>query len=211
MRNPWIFCVALAFGLCVACSDATHAADKKSSAPAYKIGDKLSPAGAASAATKTATPQASDFKLTEWDDLVPRNWDPMKDFKSLNLGLLGDGDPRAKAALDRLKRAWDSAPTEAAMDNQRIRIAGFVVPLEGEGNQLKEFLLVPYFGACIHVPPPPANQIIHVSSAKSIKGVRAMDALWVSGRLHTVISDTAMGTSGYRMEADVVAPYKDKR
>ena len=59
--------------------------------------------------------------------------------------------------------------------------------------------------------PPPANQIIHVTSAKPIKGVRTMDALWVSGRLHIASSDTGMGTSGYRMDAEVVAPYQGKR
>jgi len=181
-----------------------QAADKAASSPGYRVGDKLSPAGKASA-------KAGDFKLTEWDALMPKDWDPMKGVNVLSLGRMQDGDPQATAALERLKRSWDTAPTEPAMDNTRIRIAGFVVPLDAEGETLHEFLLVPYFGACIHTPPPPANQVIHVTLATPAKGIRMMDAIWVSGELHTAISDTAMGTSGYRMDGQAVSLYQGKR
>ena len=184
---------------------AAFAADKAAAAASagYSVGDKLAPAAKAPAARK------GDFKLIEWDALVPKDWDPMKEFKDLNMGAMRDGDPRATAALERLKRAFDTAPTEPSMNDTRIRIAGFVVPLEAEGGQIREFLLVPYFGACIHTPPPPANQIIHVTSATPIKGFRTMDPMWASGTLRTAISDTAMGTSGYRMELEAAAPYRE--
>jgi len=181
-----------------------HAADKAASSPGYRVGDKLSPAAKANA-------KAGDFKLTDWDALMPKDWEPMKGVSVLSLGRMQDGDPQATAALDRLKRSWDTAPTEPALDNARIRIAGFVVPLDAEGETLHEFLLVPYFGACIHTPPPPANQVIHVTLATPAKGIRMMDAIWVSGELHTAISDTAMGTSGYRMDGQAVSPYQGKR
>ena len=86
-----------------------------------------------------------------------------------------------------------------------------MVPLEHKGNQVTEFLLVPYFGACIHVPPPPANQIIHVVAAKPLKNARTMDTVWVSGALETALTDSPWGMSGYKMKADVVAPYTEKR
>ena len=182
-------------------------ASKAASGAGYRVGDKLAPA---TPAAKPQTTSKSDYKLTNWDALVPKDWDPMKEFKDLKLGMLRDGDPRANEALDRMKRAFDTAPTEPSMNDARIRIAGFVVPLEAEGEQqMREFLLVPYFGACIHTPPPPANQIIHVTSAKPIKGYRTMDTMWASGTLRAAISDTAMGTSGYRMEVDEVAPYRE--
>ena len=185
---------------------AAQAAARAAPEAAYQLGDRL----AASAPAPASRPgRKGDFKLTEWDALVPRDWDPMKEFKDLNLGAMRDGDPRATAALERLKRAFDNAPTQPALNDTRIRIAGFVVPLEAEGGLLREFLLVPYFGACIHSPPPPANQIIHVSAATPIKGFRAMDPVWVSGTLRTGISDTPMGTSGYRMDVEAVAPYRE--
>lgn len=212
MKTIWSGVLAAVLALCGACSDAADGPkvpdSPKTDAADYRIGDKLAPAVAARAASAAV---AGGYKLTTWEDLTPKDWDPMKDVQALSFRMFGDGDPRAQAALDRLKRAWNNAPTNAAMDQQRVRIAGFVVPLEGESDQLREFLLVPYFGACIHVPPPPANQTIHVKLAKPLAGVRTMDALWVSGTIHTAFSDTALGSSGYRMEGDVTEAYRRSR
>jgi hypothetical protein len=71
---------------------------------------------------------------------------------------------------------------------------------------LTRFLLVPYFGACIHTPPPPANQIIDVTPGRPAQ-FRVMTPVWVTGVLHAQHSDTALGASGYRMNADEVESY----
>ena len=146
-----------------------------------------------------------------WEALVPPNWDPFKDFKDLNFQLLDDGDPRAVKMLKRMREVWDSAPANPAIEGQNVRIPGFVVPLEDSKDGLKEFLLVPYFGACIHSPPPPANQIVHVLPRTPAKGLRSMDAVWVSGPITAVRTDSYMGMSGYRIEAVQVAPYEDRK
>ncbi|CAN7313394.1 DUF3299 domain-containing protein [Rhizobacter sp. LjRoot28] len=164
-----------------------------------KIGDKLTPL--------RAPAKDAAYPTREWDELMPPGWDPMKSFKQQRLEGLNDADPRAQSALADLKRAWSQAPVRADLDGQPIRIAGFVVPLGGSHRAMKEFLLVPYFGACIHVPPPPANQIIHVKSAKPLSGIRSMDAVWVQGTLRAALSDTAMGTSGYRLDLVSSEPY----
>ncbi|MGC2456760.1 MAG: DUF3299 domain-containing protein [Gallionellaceae bacterium] len=167
----------------------------------YKVGDRLQQHAAAA---------KSAFKLITWDDLMPKDWDPMTDFKKLDFSKLKDSDPRAQEALQNLREAWNKAPIEPSMDGARIRIPGFIVPLEVAQHQITEFLLVPYFGACIHVPPPPANQIIHVFPAKPLKkGLQSMDAVWISGMLETVPSDTDMGSASYRMKAEVVEAYKN--
>jgi len=64
-----------------------------------------------------------------------------------------------------------------------IKIPGFAVPLEGDDGfeYVKEFLLVPTFGACIHVPPPPPNQVIYVILDKPVYFEKLMYAVWVSG------------------------------
>jgi len=69
---------------------------------------------------------------------------------------------------------------------------------------------VPYFGACIHSPPPPSNQIVHVLPKSAAKGLRSMDAVWITGTLVTVRTDSYMGAAGYRIEALSVAPYSEK-
>ena len=94
------------------------------------------------------------------------------------------------------------------MQGQALRIPGFVVPLDADGGALREFLLVPYFGGCIHVPPPPANQIIHVFAQPPLEDVQAMDAIWVSGTLSVARSNSQMGNAGYRMTAQKVEPYQ---
>lgn len=166
----------------------------------YKVGERLP-----QAATGKST-----YKTTDWDDLLPKDWDPMAAFKGINLDKLDDADPRAAEALASMRRAWDAAPVNQAMNGQSIRIPGFVVSLDGGPGELREFLLVPYFGACIHVPPPPANQIIHVMPDKPVKGVKNMEAVWVSGKLSIGRADTPMGNAGYLIQAKDVVKYKER-
>ncbi len=175
----------------------TQAESRPPAPEGYRVGDRLANEKAG----------ASTFRQIEWEELVPKGWDPMAAFKGVDLARLQDSDPKAMEALDRMKAAWHQAPVEPSLDGQRVRIAGFVVPLERKGDQVLEFLLVPYFGACIHVPPPPANQIIHVLADKPISGMRTMDAMWVSGKLKVHRADTGMGTSGYQMRSEALAPY----
>jgi uncharacterized protein len=164
-----------------------------------------SPSGAKVAA-KPAVANATYREIT-WDELVPKDWDPTKAFKDMNMGMMSDSDPRAIAALKRMRETWDNAPTNNAMDEAQVRIPGYIVPLEDGKTGLKEFLLVPYFGACIHTPPPPSNQIIYVKPQPAPKGFHSMDTVWVSGKLKTLRSDTVMGASSYRMDAQLVEAY----
>ena len=157
-------------------------------------------------------PVVGGFTTLHWDHLVPADWDPFKDIKGqqagMNLGMLDDGDPRAVQMLKQMRDVWDNAPVNKALAEMAVRLPGFVVPLEDTKDGLKEFLLVPYFGACVHSPPPPANQIVHVLAKTPVKGVRSMDAVWISGRMKLDRTDSYMGMAGYRIEADSVAPYQ---
>ena len=165
--------------------------------------------GGTKAGAKSAA-KASPFKTITWDELVPKDWDPMKEFKGTDMSTFGDGDPRAQAALKKMREVWDNAPVNPAIVGQAVRIPGFVVPLEEGKEGVKEFLLVPYFGACIHSPPPPSNQIIHVLPHSAAKGLKSMDAVWISGNLITVKTESYMGAASYRVEATLVEPYQEK-
>lgn len=146
-----------------------------------------------------------------WGALLPKDWDPSADFKNLDLSTLQDSDPKAMEALDKLKAAWDTAPAEPAMNGKRGRIAGFVLPLERQGEKVTEFLIVPYFGACLHTPPPPANQIIHAKSAKPLTGVRMMQPLWTYGTFSVQRGETEWGVAGYRLLVDKVVPCEERK
>ena len=150
-------------------------------------------------------------KTLTWEDLMPKGWDPMAPFRERNLLTIREGSSAEREMMRELRDIWDRAPTRAELAGQALRLPGYVVPLEQSGDKLKEFLLVPYFGACIHSPPPPANQIVHVT-LKNPAALRTMDVVWVTGTMATERQDTAMGVSGYSLAADGVEPYKaDKR
>jgi hypothetical protein len=165
--------------------------------------------GAAGGAFAQAARRPAPPRTIAWEELMPKDWDPLAsvpELRSGELALLSDTDPRAMALLERLRKVWDEAPVNEALAGQRVRLPGYIVPLEDAVQGLREFLLVPYFGACIHTPPPPANQIVHVLPAKPAR-FRSMDTVWVAGPLARVRTASAMGTSGWRMAAESVEPY----
>jgi hypothetical protein len=146
-----------------------------------------------------------------WEQLIPAGWDPYKDLKALNLDTLKDNDPKAEEALKKMRQMWDNAPINPLILGQSVRLPGYVVPLEDLATGIKEFLLVPYFGACVHSPPPPANQIVHVLLDKPAKNLRLMDVVWVSGPMSGTKTDSHMGVASYRIDAKAVTPYQDKK
>jgi uncharacterized protein len=139
-----------------------------------------------------------------WDTLVPKDWDPMRQYRGAGIDRLDDADPAAVALARRMRETWDNAPTNPTLDGARVRLSGYVVPLDMQRADMREFLLVPYFGACIHVPAPAANQLVHVRLGAAAAALRTMDTVWVSGTLHTRRNDSPMGVSGYSMDADHV-------
>jgi hypothetical protein len=167
------------------------------------------PSAAPAALAAPAAQTANTPRTINWDVLVPAGWDPFKDFKTLDLGSLNDGDPRANELMAKMRKAWDNAPVNPALVGQLVRIPGFVVPLEEGKAGMTEFLLVPYFGACVHTPPPPSNQIIHVLPKAPARDLRSMDTVWVTGVLTTLQTDSYMGTASWRLAASSVLPYAE--
>ena len=74
---------------------------------------------------------------------------------------------------------------------------------------IREFLLVPYFGACVHVPPPPANQLIHVIPDQPIAAGLNMSPVWVNGVLNVGRVASELGSAGYQMRAMKVEAYTE--
>jgi len=173
----------------------------------YAVGDRLTPETvAAQAADETQGDQ--DVRTLIWDDLIPPDYDPAVILDGIDLDALADNDPRADQLLADLKAAWSTAPAVAALDGQHVRIPGFAVPLEGDVERVTELLLVPYFGACIHVPPPPSNQIIHVFPNSPVAHDTLKGAVWIEGIINTTLSETRSGDAGYRLSAQTVRRYE---
>jgi hypothetical protein len=159
---------------------------------------------------------AEVYKTIDWNDLMPDDWVKAmtKDMAAVSkLSYLQDSSEEANKAMNAIRKKFDEAPIVKSQLNKKVRIPGYAVPLDAERSDKREFLLVPYFGACIHTPPPPANQIVLVrphSQSKVKKMPEAMDVLWVEGELKEGRVNTSQGVSGYLLEAMSIAPYESK-
>lgn len=139
----------------------------------------------------------------DWDELIPPDArsrfeatppPPVHDY-------LGEGGLAAQQVMD--------FSVNRKLDGQQIKIPGFIVPLDiGKDGLVSEFFLVPYFGACIHVPPPPPNQIVYVRMAKGVALDSIYEAYWIIGRMKISNKTTRLGASAYQLDASRVEVYK---
>lgn len=120
---------------------------------------------------------------------------------------------RAQLAAESQLRAQSPEPS---LNGQLVRLPGYLLPLEFSGKEITEFLLVPWVGACIHTPPPPPNQIVHVKSDKPVANVSLFAPIWVTGRMATgaikkslyLVDGSSDVSIAYSMQATSVEPYK---
>jgi hypothetical protein len=118
-------------------------------------------------------------------------------------------DWRVLAGLDYL--TGKATDTLKALNGKRVRVPGFVVPLDDFMEDGAEFLLVPYYGACVHTPPPPPNQIIFVQmeNKKAVK-LALFDAIWMHGTLKIATVESPYGTVGFTIDGQKMEPYSSK-
>ena len=107
-----------------------------------------------------------------------------------------------KQADKQMPAVMYSSKTVATMDGKKIRIGGYPVPLESDAKGRSTlFFLVPYPGACIHVPPPPPNQLILVRYPKGIALDDIYEPLWVDGTLHIETVNNDLADAAYALDA----------
>ena len=107
--------------------------------------------------------------------------------------------------------------TNIKFQGQIVRIPGYALPLEHKDMGVKEFLLVPYVGACIHVPPPPPNQTVYVSLKEAYTVKDLYEPVWITGRLSikttnkslSLVDGSAVIETAYMLDGITVGPYED--
>ena len=141
-------------------------------------------------------------RMVDWEELLPEKErrgaavpaSPAHDY-------LGEDGPAM--------RQYGSFATVSRFNGMYVKVPGFVVPLTMSAlGHVGEFLLVPYFGACIHVPPPPPNQIVYVKLDRPVKVKTIFEPYWVSGVLTTAKKDTRMASAAYSIAGDRLELYK---
>lgn len=153
--------------------------------------------------------QNSGYREVDWQELMPADFDYDQIERQINLDsydieALTDEDPEAQRLLSDLQQVLNKIPMVDELDSEPISIPGFAVPLEVEADRVFSFLLVPYFGACIHTPPPPANQTVYVEIEDGFVLPDLMTPVQVSGVIEVRSFDSGIGLAGYFIRADQV-------
>ena len=145
-----------------------------------------------------ATMASSPHMEISWDELIPAGAIQPKEYTIDELHqleeLLAEEEENSNIAGRQFVQA---------LAGKKVKLPAYVVPLESDAESFKEFLLVPYFGACIHVPPPPPNQTIFAVDKKGIKN-ELFDAVWAYGTLEIETTNSELAESGYSMKVDKI-------
>ncbi len=150
-----------------------------------------------------------------WKQLIPPVAMASAKPKTFFNGATPRGDDGSPPPPPKPEGRWMSSPVQkrdtpttivTELNGKKVRIGGYIVPLDFEKTKITEFLLVPFVGACIHVPPPPANQIIYVKSENGVEIGGTFDPVTVTGKLTAAQTFTGLAETGYSIEADTVEP-----
>lgn len=148
------------------------------------------------------TRAATDSVELEWEDLIPASARGRTTYGST---------PDAQIRMQLIEP--DGGPTGnevvVALDDQRVRLPGFVVPLSADGpGTVRDFLLVPYFGACMHMPPPPPNQIVFVQLLEPVQLRSLWEPFWVDGTMLVQPHHSSVASAAYTIEKAELIPYE---
>lgn len=155
----------------------------------------------------------TEFVIVEWEQLIPFEeleaiLNPPEYIEGIIDGSIEDQVQNSiqklmnsEAANNAYEQALVSTNVITEMDGKNVRIPGFIVPIEFIGEKkVSKFFLVPYFGACLHMPPPPPNQIVYVETEHGITLESLYDPFWVSGKLSTKIFADETAKAAYTMQ-----------
>jgi len=153
-------------------------------------------------AKRPAASKARAPRVIEWMELLPENERRnAPGTGAVEHGYLGEDAPAATQQ--------GSALVNPALNNTFVKVPGFIVPLTlRQEKVVTEFLLVPYFGACIHSPPPPPNQIVYVKLDKPTAIKSIWEPYWITGTLTTATMNSRTASTAYTLSGIRIEPYK---
>ena len=135
----------------------------------------------------------------EWADLVPRG---QRARDAILQGLI----QHDQAPLSSQQPPSNGVRTD--WNGQIVRLPGFIVPIDYSGTAVRAFILVPFVGACVHVPPPPANQLVFVTTSTPYESAGLYEPVNVIGMFGTASTSTQLADIAYALSADRIEPFK---
>ena len=164
----------------------------------YTLSRREALAGAIAASLMPNFVAAEEYIDLEWEDLLPQD---QSSIPNLLQDLINHDEP----ALSSQQPA--SAGVRTDWNGMIVRLPGFIVPIEHKGTGVSAFILVPYVGACVHVPPPPANQLVFVTTQVPYESKGLFEPVNVIGMFGTATTSTQLAEIGYALSADIIEPY----
>ena len=143
---------------------------------------------------------AEEIVDLDWSDLLP------EDETAIPNTLRGLVEHDNDAPLYSQQPSSSGVRTE--WNGQIVRLPGFIVPIDYEGTGVTAFILVPYVGACVHVPPPPANQLVFVTTETPYESEGLFEAVNVIGMFGVSSLSTQIADIGYALSADKIVPFR---
>ena len=159
------------------------------------------------------------FKPENPEEIVALNWEDL--MSQADLAAILDAPPvshdgygwddkfsPSSPVEDAFQRAMQSFDVNPELLGKRILLPGFIVPITyNEERNVTEFFLVPFFGACIHVPPPPPNQIVYVTYEAGLQLESMYDAYYILGELSSQVVRHELADSAYSLKAEHLELY----
>jgi len=142
-----------------------------------------------------------EYRELDWKELAPDTESEDKIIAKYQplIDKIPEGGKDAKPIYDKMIAEFNALPANPKLDGQKIKIPGYVTVLEQDKGLVREFLLVPYYGACIHVPPPPLNNTLLIKLKKNqrLHFDDVYSPVWVKGIIQTKNTKTDLATAGY--------------
>ncbi len=168
-------------------------------------GNRLAAAGAeANAATTRGVREIG------WEELMPEGEEErLAQLYQQQMAMLYSGGPIAEGSAGDTMIQIGTFNTVKELNETKVRIPGYTVPFEyGANAEIKEFLLVPYYGACLHAPPPPPNQTVFAMTEEPIKLKDLAQAVWIEGTMFTQTQESELADAAYTIRVDKVETYE---
>ncbi|MEL6360927.1 MAG: DUF3299 domain-containing protein [Pseudomonadota bacterium] len=150
-----------------------------------------------------ATPAVAEEPLVLfWEQLMPEGeYERLDELYAVQQGMAQFGHSESDPMMGGMPVQTGSFNVVPELDGKLVRIPGFVLPFEySASGEISEFLLVPYFGACIHTPPPPPNQMVYVTAKEATDLGGMWNAIWAIGILRTEKHLNDLGNAAYTLE-----------